>query len=229
MAEARLDILIADGDRSRADRLRAWSSTVPGARAMAVRRDPASTGEAINSSRPGLLVLGEFERDGVLSTCPSIGLLRAIRASRLELEVIIVTSQPSAYALRDALRLGANDYLVAPVGPDRFIQSVRQLSSYHGADAAHLSQTEIDQLRSTAYPSRAWVPRELSTHRLEIVRDLLLAEAHPLSAALVAARLGISRVTARRYLEYLVTLGEIDVEAIAESRGRPHKVYSRAS
>ncbi|MGP3534877.1 HTH domain-containing protein [Microbacterium sp. RD1] len=186
-------------------------------------------GEAINASRPSLLVLGEFERDGALSTCPSIGLLRAIRASRLELEVIIVTSQPSAYALQDALRLGVNDYLVAPVGPDRFIQSVRQLSAYHDADAEHLSQPEIDQLRSIAYPSRAWVPRELSTHRLEIVRRMLESETTPITAATLAAALGISRVTARRYLEYLVTLGEIDVDSISEARGRPRKLYSRAS
>jgi response regulator of citrate/malate metabolism len=42
----------------------------------------------------------------------------------------------------------------------------------------------------------------------------------------VALQIGMSRVTVRRYLEYLVATGEAISDAPCEGRGRPRKVYS---
>jgi two-component system response regulator DctR len=54
---------------------------------------------------------------------------------------------------------------------------------------------------------------------------LLIKEEASLSAEEVAAALGLARVTARRYLEYLYQLGKVTVELQYGSVGRPIKRY----
>ena len=42
----------------------------------------------------------------------------------------------------------------------------------------------------------------------------------------MAAEAGAARVTARRYLEYLVTIGQARMEPVVGGPGRPRKAYS---
>ena len=49
-----------------------------------------------------------------------------------------------------------------------------------------------------------------------------------MTAADVAARTHVSRVTARRYLEYLVTVGQATTSILAAGPGRPSKTYEIA-
>ena len=44
----------------------------------------------------------------------------------------------------------------------------------------------------------------------------------------VAAETGVARVTARRYLEYLVTIGQATMEPLVTGPGRPRHVYASA-
>ena len=53
-----------------------------------------------------------------------------------------------------------------------------------------------------------------------------LSDGEPLSAAEVADRTGIARVTARRYLEYLVAADEATCSSAADGPGRPAKAYA---
>ena len=47
--------------------------------------------------------------------------LKAIKERWPETEVVIITGYPSVYTAREAVRLGAFDYLVKPVGPDEVL------------------------------------------------------------------------------------------------------------
>ena len=55
-----------------------------------------------------------------------------------------------------------------------------------------------------------------------------LREGGPVSAAELGVSLGLSRVTAWRYLEHLVESGEASVSTDARTGGRPAKRYRRA-
>jgi response regulator of citrate/malate metabolism len=74
--------------------------------------------------------------------------------------------------------------------------------------------------------AEALVPRELSVERLEQIQHAFSTLREPVTAAEVAARAGVSRVTARRYLEYLVTVGQATTSALVSGRGRPTKTYA---
>jgi DNA-binding NtrC family response regulator len=47
--------------------------------------------------------------------------LKAIKERWPETEVVIITGYPSVYTAREAVRLGAFDYLVKPVDPDKVL------------------------------------------------------------------------------------------------------------
>jgi DNA-binding NtrC family response regulator len=47
--------------------------------------------------------------------------LKTIKERWPATEVVIITGYPSVYTAREAVRLGAFDYLVKPVGPDEIV------------------------------------------------------------------------------------------------------------
>lgn len=75
--------------------------------------------------------------------------------------------------------------------------------------------------------SRAQVPlpKGLSLPTLEAVIADLNATGAASSASEVAGRLGLARVSARRYLEYLVSRGEARITPRYGTAGRPEKFY----
>ena len=62
---------------------------------------------------------------------------------------------------------------------------------------------------------------------VDLLRAVLASARRPLTAEEVGRATGVARTTARRYLEYLVTIGETTVESQRVGPGRPFKSYER--
>lgn len=81
-----------------------------------------------------------------------------------------------------------------------------------------MSQDEVDQLlfRKSAEQVREAevLPKGLHALTLDQIVRHLAEENEPLSAEDVAERVGIARVTARRYLDYLVKVGRVRLDVI---------------
>jgi response regulator of citrate/malate metabolism len=152
-------------------------------------------------------------------------LLRALRAGGGP-EVIVVTASRDPAMVRRLLNLGVVDYLIKPFTPERLQQAlVRYRERMRTLSAEHLTQQEIDGLsmrnRSTL------LPKGIRPDTLRVVRAALSSfEGQPVSAGTVAATAAIARVTARRYLEYLLAAGQATVDTCVEGPGRPQKLYS---
>jgi len=91
-----------------------------------------------------------------------------------------------------------------------------------------LTQGDVDRFCSDGPNALRWLPRSLSGERLDASRAVLDRQAQHLTAEEVAAQAGVARVTARRYLEYLVTIGQATVEPLVTGPGRPRHVYASA-
>jgi response regulator of citrate/malate metabolism len=142
------------------------------------------------------------------------------------IEVIAVTARAASEDIRASLHLGVIDYLVKPFEPDRLRRSLHQVRrrlSILGSGMSH--QAAVDELQLTAAPARRWIPKDLRGDRLRQIRSVLGGAPEPLTAEQVGSLVSVARVTARRYLEYLVTTEEAEWSPLGEGQGRRSKAY----
>jgi len=197
---------------------------VPNFSPVGVAQTAAQTEMMLPTLRPDLILLdiGLPGEDGIT-------LLRRIRAKSHAVEVIAVTAATSSDVVRASVQLGAVDYLVKPFDQNRLHQSlslfIRRMAMLQGP---FLGQDQVDMICSNGPNAYRWHPRDLSAERLRQVREVLDDAGRPLTAGAVAGVTGIARVTARRYLEYLVTVGHAEVDATPHGPGRPSKTYRSA-
>ena len=187
-----------------------------------------------------LALIGELKPDLVLLDFYLPGLtglevLRAVRTGPAHaVEVIAVTAARDLDSVRDARAAGVRHYLVKPFGPgqlyERLDEIARDRRRMVAADARHvLDQREIDAILTGASGARAsLLPKGLSAETLDAVVRALPADAAG-SATELGDVVGISRVAARRYLEYLVAVGRAERSLDYATAGRPSVRYRIAN
>ena len=187
----------------------------------------ASSGQAalddIARLRPDLVLL-----DVHLPDMTGIDVLRRLRGGGDDVGVLVVTAAREADTVRAAASGGAVHYLVKPFD----YEDLRaRLEAFRAAQLALSGsgapgQDDIDAVfgGAGAAPSPVSLPKGLSPETAEAVRDALRG-AEELSAAECADLVGISRVSARRYLEHFVARGTAVVRLQYGGAGRPERRY----
>ncbi len=218
-------VLVVEDDRLVARLHCRFIAEIPGFSVAGVAATAAHAAELVRVLRPHLLLLdiGLPGEDGV-------ALLRRLRAGGEEVEAIVVTAATASTTVRATVQLGAIDYLVKPFDQDRLRKSLRLFERRMSMlQSAQLAQLDVDRICSEGPNTLRWLPRDVSGSRLEKIREILSSARSPETAEAVASRAGVARVTARRYLEYLVTIGQARMEPVVDGPGRPRKTYQLRS
>jgi two-component system response regulator DctR len=196
---------------------------LPSFRTVHVAWNGQQAAAAILLEKPDLVLL-----DLTMPGGDGLEFLRWARREALAVEVIVVTASRDGRTVREAMHLGVSDYLVKPFAPERF---ARALTAFAGRrrtlGRTALSQADIDRIQGAAGPHRRQLPKGLSLQTLRAVVAILDAAGHALSAEEVGDRVGIARVTARRYLDYLEVSGAVLMSPDLTGRGRPRHRYVR--
>jgi response regulator of citrate/malate metabolism len=155
-------------------------------------------------------------------------LCRALRAVRLDVDFIAVTSERDLSAVRSAVALGVVQYLLKPFTfraiSDR-LERYRDYRQQMAADLLLAGQSEIDRaFASLRGGTASTLPSGLSDETLERIARALHS-GRDLSAAEVADICEVSRVTARRYLEHLTESGVLRRRQRHGGSGRPEVEY----
>jgi response regulator of citrate/malate metabolism len=214
-------VLVVEDDRVIAGLHCRFVSRVPGFTVVGVAGTVAQAERLVDTLRPDLILLdlGLPDQNGIM-------LLRHLRARGEPVEAIAVTAATAGPLVRAAVHLGIVDYLVKPFDQERLRQALglfRRRMAMLTPD--ELRQGDVDRVCSDGPNSQRWLPRDLSPERLHQIQDSFATLGRPATAGEVAERTGVSRVTARRYLEYLVTIGQAQTSAAASGPGRPAKTY----
>ena len=158
-----------------------------------------------------------------------IDVLRRLRSAGSDLDVMTVTVLCDPSLLQTAMALGVVHYLLKPFTAATVRQKLEQYRAFHArrlAVAGHaIVQHEIDDvftaLRAMAVDT---LPKGVGPESLHaVVAELRRSGA--MSATQAAEVLGTSRVTARRYLEYLADAGTVSRTARYGAPGRPENEY----
>ncbi|MCM2421740.1 response regulator [Streptomyces sp. RKAG293] len=154
--------------------------------------------------------------------------VQAMRAAGHTADVIAVTSARDLGVVRQAVSAGVVQYLLKPFTfpslRDRLDRWARFRRELAGGEAS--GQDEVDRaLAALRSPEAPVLPKGLSAPTLEAVTAALREAASGISANAAATAVGVSRITARRYLEHLVDTGRAVRSPQYGQVGRPELSY----
>ncbi|HLO68199.1 MAG TPA: response regulator [Holophaga sp.] len=220
-------VLLVEDDPMVAELNRLYVERVEGFRVEAAAGDAAGALEALERGGIDLVLL-----DITLPGPDGLDLLSAIRARGLDVDVIPVTASRDTATLARALKLGAADYLIKPFAFERMKQALerhRQARARLRAPGA-ASQADVDRFFPGAAPAPPpqgnALPKGVDPVRLESVwRAIQGFGRSPFTSEELAVRVGITRVSVRKYLEFLAGLQVLSREPSTGGIGRPVHRY----
>ena len=153
-------------------------------------------------------------------------LVRELRDQGNDTPVLFLTARDSVADRVKGLDLGGDDYLVKPFVYERFQQALDTFCRHRQAIAGDaVSQNALDHL----FPGTAsdhQPPKGVQESTLERIRACLhAAPQQGLPSDALSQRTGLSAVTVRHYVNYLVEQGEIISTVNYDTGGRPCRLY----
>jgi response regulator of citrate/malate metabolism len=159
-------------------------------------------------------------------------LLHKIRAEGIKSDVIMITAADSPEVIEEAMRLGVVDFILKPYDYNRFQSALQQFRKRYKIFRSQqkISQEGIDSLHGSDYKEKAdieqeFLPKGIDKITLHLIRETLENSGTPLSAQNISDQVRLSRITTRKYLEYLAETGEIVLDLKYSAQGRPTKLY----
>lgn len=204
-------VLVVEDEVRTAEAHASYVDRVPGFAVAGIAHSVADTRRILDAERGrgrpvDLLLLDMNLPDG-----HGLGLLTGVRAAGHLCDVIAVTAARDTDVVRHAVAQGVVLYLLKPFTFAMFRAKLEQYAAYRehlAASPREVVQDEVDRLLGSLRPTGTTpLPKGMSAETLRDVTSAVRATALGLSAGEAAAAVGVSRVTARRYLEHLVTTG----------------------
>ncbi|WP_269853142.1 response regulator [Streptomyces sp. RPT161] len=217
-------VLVVEDDPVAASAHRMYVERLPGFEVAAVAHSGAQAMRFLDRDAVDLILLDLHLPDG-----HGLQLIRSLRAAGHTADVIAVTSARDLDVVRQAVSVGVVQYLLKPFTfpalRDRMERWSRFRDGLSGGGKA-TGQDEVDRALSVLRGSSeaATLPKGLSAPTLDSVTRAL-RDAGSLSAGQAAAAVGVSRITARRYLEHLVGTGQAVRSPQYGQVGRPELCY----
>ena len=220
-----IGVLVVDDDFMVARVHRGYVDRVPGFRVLGEAHTGEEALRLVEELRPDLVLL-----DVYLPDLSGIEVLRRVRSGPgPSPDVIVVTAARDVDTVRAAMQGGVVNYLVKPFSLATLVERLRRYEEGRRSlpAAGELAQDDVDRafslVRRTGAPA---LPKGLSSTTCALVAEVLQEAEGDLSAVEAAERVGISRVSARRYLEHLCTTGQATQRPRYGSAGRPEHRYA---
>ncbi|TME91931.1 MAG: response regulator [Chloroflexi bacterium] len=193
--------LVVDDDFMVAELHSDFTARVPGFQVVGIAHSGGEALAAIERQRPDLVIL-----DIYLPDQSGLAVLQQLRRDGADVDVIMVTAAKDMPSLQQAMQGGVLHYIVKPFDFARFAQTLETYRRFRDERARR-------------------VPKGLNGPTLDLILRDLMRQHAPQTAQEVADRTGVSRGTARRYLEYLEQRGQATLDLRYGSTGRPEHLY----
>jgi Response regulator of citrate/malate metabolism len=157
-----------------------------------------------------------------------LDLLKEIRAKRIDVDVIMISAANDRDRILTALRLGAFDYIIKPFEFERFSTSLnnyRQRFNLINKDSI-IKQDDLDSsLLNRNKNATGKIPKGLEKTTLYNVWQEIIKIEGTFTTEEISALVGISRVSIRKYLEFLKSVNVLHLELNRGCVGRPVYKY----
>ncbi|MFD6432103.1 response regulator [Streptomyces venezuelae] len=221
-------VLVVDDDFMVAKLHSRYVAAVAGFTVVGVAHTGAEAVRLAGDLRPDLVLL-----DVYLPDMDGIAVLRELRAAeerepgREPVDALFITAARDAEVVRAALRAGALHYLIKPFNQAALQEQLRHVAALRARldGLAEARQEDVDQIFGTRPPGSRELPKGLAAHTADLVEQTLRDHPSGLSASECAEAGSLSRVSARRYLEFFATTRRAEVTLRYGGTGRPERRY----
>jgi response regulator of citrate/malate metabolism len=218
-----ITVLVVDDDFRVARIHSAFVERIEGFQVVGTANSGEEALAAANRLHPDLILL-----DLYLPDVFGLDLVNRFRVAGVESDVIVISAANESETVERALKLGVANYLLKPFTLPDLAGRLREYRAQRGARRPETfdDQAAIDRMfgRREKAPAAA-LPKGMSVETAELVLQVLDGADHDLTALECAEAAGISRVSARRYLEHFVQQGRAQVSLKYGARGRPERLY----
>ncbi|MEU5976112.1 response regulator [Streptomyces sp. NPDC047315] len=216
-----ISVLVVEDDPVAADAHALYVGRVSGFRVAGVAHSRSEAVRVLERTRVDLLLLDLYLPDG-----HGLALVRSLRAAGHSADVIAVTSARDLTIVREGVSLGVVQYVLKPFTFATLRDRLSRYADFRASAGEASGQEEVDRALATLRaPEGGALPKGLSGPTLTAVTRSLRQAPGGLTAAEAGVAVGISRITARRYLEHLVTQGRAARSPQYGQIGRPELQY----
>ena len=170
--------------------------------------------------QPELLMVDIHLPDG-----NGLELIHALRTERQTFEAVMISAANDINSVKKSLSDGVLDYLIKPFERIRLHAALNRFLSRRSIILEHqLTQAKLDQI--LGHDTKPELPKGIEERTLSQIKEWLKQQPISSSAEEIAQQVGVSRVTAWRYLEHLCQIGEAQQTSFQSGTGRPIKRYA---
>jgi two-component system CitB family response regulator len=231
MAHRAIEVLIVEDDLRIAEIQKLFIEKLEGFQTIGIASSYDEAKSFIEIMQPDLLLLDMYFPD-----MNGLDILKEIKQQSKQMDVIMITAAKEIEKVQVAIKIGIFDYIIKPVAFERFKQSLRRYQEYHiklselEKGNFPVTQQQVDKLlrkeMNEKEREQTSLPKGIDRMTLEKVMVVLGKSSPGLTAEIVAKEIGVSRTTARRYLEHLMSEEKIDADLTYGTVGRPERVYA---
>lgn len=221
-----LEVLIVEDNIKISRTHQAFVEKIEGFQVTGIANTIENAQMMLDTLEPDLILL-----DIYFPESSGIDFLKELRMAHTT-DVILITAAREVEMLHRALQGGAFDYMIKPVFFERFNEALCNYRRYRKqlASAESLTQEEADRLfrasAATVTAGSDGLPKGIDIVTLKVIMQVFEKDRQVcLSATQVGERVGVSRTTARKYLEYLISTGSLQIHLDYGTKGRPERKY----
>ncbi|WP_186429346.1 response regulator [Clostridium sp. BSD9I1] len=219
-----INVLIVEDDPMVAQINKRYTESIEGFKVIGVCGNGNEALNTIKTKQMQLVIL-----DLYMPKLDGIEFLKEIRKEHIMTDVIMVTAAHETNKLNEVLKLGAIDYLVKPFEYERFKEALNKFKLRYELlkEKSTLNQEDIDKITSQNSPSLSEEFQkginERTLYRIKkFIKDY---REEYFTSEEIAEGMKLSRVTIRRYLEYMSSFGELIRDIEYGEVGRPKTKY----
>lgn len=217
-------VVIVEDDIMVAELNKAYVESIPGFIVSRILTNGADALEYLASNHMELLLL-----DVYMPKLDGIKLLEEMRKKSILTDVILVTASKDVQHIDEVLKLGAVDYLIKPFEYERIRKALENYSLRFQLlhDKQTFRQEDIDAITSKSFNIHLnSLQKGLNQRTLDRICEFMARNNERFyTSEEVAEKTRLSRVTIRKYLDYLVSIDKIVADTQYKAIGRPGHLY----
>ncbi|MDT8860857.1 response regulator [Alkalihalobacillus sp. MEB130] len=217
-----IQVLIVEDDPMVAEFNRRYLEKVVGYQLHSIVASVEEAFEIVKSNEIDLILLDIYmpQKNGW-------DLLNMVRRKEVEVDIIVISASCDTESIKKALRYGVIDYLIKPFEFDRFYTALCEYRTERNMIELKnkFHQKDLDSQFFQKHSKKieiAELPKGLTRNTLSLVwTNVKNRKVKPFSTDELAMDIGISRVSLRKYLQFLNEIHIIKTEVVYGKIGRP--------